>query len=288
VNVQISARRWRPNSVLLILALVLLSLAACNPANRNSANSRVKAVAQQPKANSSVCESGMTLEVTKGDDGGIVITADSLDEEYVTREDAWETLPRLYKEPLEGVPEPVEVAPDELSPAELMLLDGFCCCWWGEKDEFRHIRPLLCAVGSILMIWDSYGVLPSGDYSLLIPKSPPTDVNADMFWNLPKEQQRHTNAVPFFNPLRGSVIRVNPQEEKSPGDIYLEPLELSDSQLAEIEPFIIRQRAMPSPAFLFTVYGSEGTPLIRGVFFIQKLDAHRAGHPQSETGSASD
>ena len=229
----------------------------------------------------------MTLEVTKGADGGIVITADSLDEKYLTREDAWKTLPRLYKEPLEGVPEPVEAVPEELSTAELFLLDGFRCCWWGEKVKYRNVRPLVYAVGSIIMMWNSYGVLPSGDYGLLFPGSPPTDPRADMLWALPKERQWHDNAVGFFNPLRGSVIRLNPSEEKSPGDIYLEPLELNDSQLAEIEPFIIRQRAMPSPAFLFTVYGSEGKPLIRGVFFIQKLDAHPSTHPQSETGSAS-
>ena len=287
MSVALSARCGRPGFVSLILASVLLNLVTCVPSNRDSADSEGRAVAPGPKAGRSVCESGMTLEVTQGSDGGIVITADSLDEEYVTREDAWKTLPRLYKGPLTGVPEPVEVVPEELSTPELMLLDGFCCCWWGKKDEYRHIRPLLCAVGSILMIWDAYEVLPSGDYALLFPKSPPTDSLADMFWSLPVEQQRHTNAVPFFNPLRGSVIRVNPPEEKSPGDIYLQPLELSDSQLAEIEPFLSRHRAAPSPAFLFTVHGIEGNPLLRGVWFIHKLDAHSVHSLQRETDSAS-
>ncbi len=271
----------------MILALPLLSLAACNPANRASAEGGVEAVAPPPKAGQSICESGITLEVTQGSDGGIVITADSLDAKYVAREDAWKILP-LYTEPLAGVPEPVEVAPEELSPAELMLLDGFCCCWWGEKDKYRHIRPLVFAVVSIDEAWGSYGTLPSGDYALLFPGAPPTGSLADMFWSLPVEQQRHTNAVPFFNPLRGSVIRVNPPEEKSPGDIYLKPLKLSDSQLSEVEPFISRRKAMPSPAFLMTIYGSEGEPIIRGVLFIQKVGVHRVVIPRRETGSASD
>jgi len=256
VNVPISVRCWRPNSVLLILASALLGLAACMPANRDSADSGVKAVAPRPNANRSACESGMTLEVTQGPDGGIVITADSLDAKYIAREDAWKTLPRLYKRSLTGVPEPVEVVPEDLSPSELMLLDGFRCCSrsWGGKDKYHRVRPLVHVVALINMMWDSYGVLPNGDYDLLFPGSPPAESHADKFWVL-RERQRHDIATMAFNPLRGSVIRVNPPEEKSPGDIYLEPLELTDSQLSEVEPFIIRHRAMPSPAFLFTVYG---------------------------------
>ena len=265
---------------------MLFGVAACMPANANRAERKQSMVVLRPTTDRFVCKSGMTLEVTKGDSGEIVITADSLDAKYVAREDAWKILP-LYTEPLTGVPEPVEVAPEELSPAELMLLDGFCCCWWGEKDKYRHIRPLVFAVVSIDEAWGSYGTLPSGDYALLFPGSPPTDPRADMFWAL-KERQWHTNAVVFFNPLRGSIIRVNPPEEKSPGDIYLEPLELTDSQLAEVEPFISSRKAMPSPAFLMTIYGSEGEPIIRGVLFIQKVGVHRAVDPQSETGSASD
>lgn|GEM_PF-1860763 len=287
MNVPISARCWRinPTPPTLIL-MVLLGLAACMPANKNQTEDKYKTVVLRPKAERYVCESGMTLEVAKGDDGGIVITADGLDEEYVTREDAWKILP-IYMDPLTGVPELVEVVPEKLSPPELMLLDGFCCRSRGRDDKYRHIKPLEFAVLSIDMMWNSYGTLPSGDFGLLFPGSPPTDPRADMFWAL-KERQWHANAVVFFNPLRGSVIRVNPPEEKSPGDIYLEPLELSDSQLSEIEPFIARRKAMPSPAFLMTVYGSEGKPIIRGVWFIQKLGAHRVILPTSKTDSASD
>jgi len=266
-------RRINAFALMIAAMLLLTGLAGCMPANPDSANGEYKSTVLRPKAAKYVCESGMILEVTQGPDGDIVISADSLDAKYVAREDAWKILP-IYMGPLTGVLEPVKIAPEVLSPPELMLLDGFCCRSWGTEDKYRHIKPLVFAVSSIDVMWNSYGMLPSGDYGLLFSESPPTDPRADMFWAL-KERQWHTNAIVFFNPLRGSIIRVNPPEKESPGDIYLEPLELTDSQLAEVEPFISRRKAMPSPAFLMTIYGREREPMLRGVLFIQKVGVHR-------------
>ena len=266
--------------------VLLLGLAACMPRSAGSTEGEYKRIVLRPEIERFKCESGVALEVTERAGGGIAVIPDSLDAGHVARVDAWKTLP-LYTAPLDGLPKPVEVAPEVLSPPELMLLDGFCCRSWGCEDKYRHIKPLVFAVISVAMMWNSHGVLPSGDYGLLFPTSPPTEARSDVFWAL-KERQQHNNAVVFFNPLRESIIRVNPPEEKSPGDIYLEPVELTDSQLAEIEPFLAEHNATPSPAFLMTVYGSRREPILRGVLFIQRIGVHNFVVPQCEVGSAPD
>jgi len=231
-----------------------------------------------PERERFACTTGLNLEVSRSADGRLVITADRLDSECVARTDAWKAVP-IYTEPLDGVPGPVPVAPEKLTPPELMLLDGFCCRGWGAQDEYRHIRPLFNAVASIQLTWAAYQVLPGGDYGLLFPGDSPDDPREHRFWAL-DERKRHTNAAAIFNPLRGSIIRVNPAEERAPGDLYLEPLALSPSQLAAVQPFLERRKAAPSPAFLLTVHGGAGEPILQGVLFMQQPTAQPVVTPR--------
>lgn len=225
------------------------------------------------------------MKVSKGASGEIIITADSLKDKDILSAEAWKTLP-VYNDPLIGVPEPIEVVAEEQTPAELMLLDGFKCRWWGEEERYRNISPLMNALVSIEMMWDAYRTLPSGDFGLLFPGSPPDENRAMKYW-ASTDRQRHVNSVVLFNPLRNSIIRVNPREEKSPGDIYLDLLALNDVQLAEVYDFAKARKAMPSPAFLLTIYGHKGEPILRGVLFLQRLKGERVESPASDSDGPS-
>ncbi len=191
----------------------------------------------------------------------------------------------IYYRKITGVPTPVQPVFSELDYKEKALLNGYCSLLQPEKDTLWHQIPLRFAITKLIRYWNKHKKIISGDYALAIIDYSNTgdaeDTSDGAFWAQMKEE-KNNGCASALNPLRNSVIRVNPKEEKSPGDIYIQPLTLSASQRKEAKGVISYLTENGEPPFLITIWDADGEVLLRGITFLSEteyLDVELHGPP---------
>lgn len=229
------------------------------------------------------CLAGVVVIAKQDEAGKLVVETGELGPTTVSPEPIAE-LPIYYKE-IKGLPSPVKPVFSELDYKEKALLNGYCSLVRPEKDTLWLQLPLRHAITRLEHYWNRHKKIISGNYALAIIDYSNTgdikDTSDEAFWAQSKEE-KNGGCASALNPLRNSVIRVNPKEEKSPGDIYIEPITLSASQREEAKGVISYLAKNGEPPFLITIWDTKGEVLLRGIAFLSEteyLDVELHGPP---------
>ncbi len=215
------------------------------------------------------CLAGVVVIAKQDEAGKLVVETGELGPTTVSSAPITE-LPIYYKE-IKGLPSPVKPVFSELDYKEKALLNGYCSLLNPAKDTLVLNLPVSFALGKAELYWRKHQKLISGDYALAIldysNEGDIKDTSDEAFW-AQLSKVRNMACANEFNPLRNSVIRINPKEEKSPGDIYLEPITLTDSQLKEAHGIVSSLAEQKYPSFIITIWDAEGEILLRGIAFL--------------------
>lgn len=225
-------------------------------------------VMPEPRSPDHGCTGMAELSVRKSADGRIAFDFSGISRDCIAQKAGLRPVYSLYLEAVPGLPAPAIPDQSELTDREKMLVNGFCYEYWNGNP--RYISPVSFALAAVNMHWSTNGCLPESEYGLLYADKP-VDYNREgAFWRQ-QEWKQLTNAATFCNPLRDSIIRVNPPEARSPGDIYLEKLMLTGDQTEHLRPFAEKHHSATDRGYLLTVHGSSGQVLMRGILFMQPV-----------------
>ena len=229
------------------------------------------------------CLAGVVVIAKQDEAGKLVVETGELGPTTVSPEPIAE-LPIYYRK-ITGVPSPVKPVFSELDYKEKAMQNGYCSLVRPEKDTLWLQLPLRSTITRIKHYWNRHDKIISGDYALAIIDysnvGDITDTSDEAFW-AQRTEEKNSGCASALNPLRNSVIRVNPKEEKSPGDIYIEPITLSASQRKEAKGVISYFAENEEPPFLITIWDAEGKVLLRGITFLSEteyLDVELHGPP---------
>jgi hypothetical protein len=217
----------------------------------------------------SSCRAGVVVVAKKDENGGLLVKSGTLD--ATTTEDSTSLpVPGFCFEKIEGFPPPKMPDSKKLDYAEKALLYGYCSLIDPQEERVALQQPFGMALSSAGIYWEKFGKLPTGDYAMVFAKDIPLEERrAKAFWSQSKEL-RDSLCASMYNPLRNSVIRINPPEEKSPGDIYLEPIKLTPGQINKLAKWLEPRVKSADPAFICTVWNTKGEILLRGVAFLSE------------------
>lgn len=261
------------------LAMMVVATTAC-PAKHATPRPNYQTIVLRPEHTIMEGKQGCTFSFSVGEKGEISIKPDAIKPENLIKANWWDALP-VYTYSITGVEGSKPINVTNLSIAEKALIEGIYIMRRDKPGSVRPIVPLSNAIGSIEMMLSRHNVLPTGDHGLLFLGESPAKNRTSAFQTQSSSKQ-YVNAIPFFNPLTNSLIRVNPPEASSPGDIYLTPIKLNDAQLSAVQSFTSDRKLDPSKAYIITVYGTTEHILLRGLFFPRTPVIHSSKLAETE------
>jgi hypothetical protein len=271
-------------SILAVMLLLALGW-GCNR-NKPSYETKVLETGSPPGARpgaflGSSCRAGVVVVAKKDENGGLLVKTGTLD--ATTAEDSTSVpVPGFCFEKIPGLPSPKMPDSKKLDYGEKALLFGYCSLIDPQSERLALQQPFGRALLEAGLYWKKLGKLPTGDYALVFAKDIPLEErSAKAFWSQP-EGVRDALCASFYNPLRGSVIRINPPVDKSPGDIYMEPIKLTPEQVSKLAKWLEPRVKSAEPAFICTVWDTKGEILLRGIAFLSERVLPQTGGQVTE------